>query len=187
LYNKILHKCEFGQAHYVELLKRSPIKFSLPFLDNRTSFYEFWEFETISRIYEIEKRKNENRHWAGVSAQDHSAGVRRGLAACCGGWVPHCGSPSGGLARPSRWPTVRVRAARSGVVTAAEADAVAQAATAHQRLARRGVEGEGEGMRAVGGCARQEEKRCGSPRRMGVGEVAGRGWRGGVPMAEDGS
>jgi hypothetical protein len=56
---------------------------------------------------------------------------------------------------------VRVRAARSGAVTAAEADAVARAATAHQRLARRGVEGEGEGMRAVGGVrqARRETVR----------------------------
>jgi hypothetical protein len=40
-----MHKCEFGQAHYVELLNRSPTKFSLPFLNIHTSFYEFWKFE----------------------------------------------------------------------------------------------------------------------------------------------
>jgi hypothetical protein len=31
--NEILHKCTFGQAHCVELLKRIPKKFSLLFLD----------------------------------------------------------------------------------------------------------------------------------------------------------
>jgi hypothetical protein len=46
----MMHKYEFGQAHYVELLKRSPTKFSLPFLDIPTSFYEFWKFELFSAI-----------------------------------------------------------------------------------------------------------------------------------------
>jgi hypothetical protein len=40
---------------------------------------------------------------------------------------------------------------------------------------------------ARGGGAGQEEKQCDSPRRSGVGEVVGRGQRGGVPTAEDGS
>jgi hypothetical protein len=39
---------------------------------------------------------------------------------------------------------------------------------------------------ARGGGAEHEEKQCGSPRRSGVSEVAGRGWRGGVPMALEG-
>jgi hypothetical protein len=38
-----------------------------------------------------------------------------------------------------------------------------------------------------GGGTGQEEKRCGSPRRSGIGEVAGRGRRDDVLMAEDGS
>jgi hypothetical protein len=50
VYHKILYKCEFGQAHCVELLKRSPTKFSLPFLDIPISFYEFWKFELFSAI-----------------------------------------------------------------------------------------------------------------------------------------
>jgi hypothetical protein len=41
LQNGILHKCEFGQAHCVDLTSRSPIKFSLPFLDIPTSFHGF--------------------------------------------------------------------------------------------------------------------------------------------------
>jgi hypothetical protein len=38
-----------------------------------------------------------------------------------------------------------------------------------------------------GGGTGKEEKLCGSPRRSGVDEVVGRGWRGGVPTVEDGS
>jgi hypothetical protein len=50
MYNKILHKCEFGQVHYVELLNRSPTKFSLPYFYIPTSFYEFWNFEQVFAI-----------------------------------------------------------------------------------------------------------------------------------------
>jgi hypothetical protein len=50
LHNGILHKCEFDQAHCVDLTKRSPTNFSLPFFDILTSFYEFWKFANISRI-----------------------------------------------------------------------------------------------------------------------------------------
>jgi hypothetical protein len=38
LHNRILHKCEFGQAHCIDLTKRGLTKFSLPFLDIPTSF-----------------------------------------------------------------------------------------------------------------------------------------------------
>jgi hypothetical protein len=41
LYNKLLHKCEFGQAHWVEMPNRSPMKFSLLFLDIRISSMNF--------------------------------------------------------------------------------------------------------------------------------------------------
>jgi hypothetical protein len=41
LYNKLLHKYEFGQAHCEELTKRSQMKFSLQFLGISTVFYEF--------------------------------------------------------------------------------------------------------------------------------------------------
>jgi hypothetical protein len=50
VYNKILHKCEFNQAQWVELLKKSPTKFSLSFFDIPTSFYKFWKFELFSAI-----------------------------------------------------------------------------------------------------------------------------------------
>jgi hypothetical protein len=53
LHNRILHKCEFDQAHCIDLTKRSSTKFSLPFLDIPISFYEFWKFATISGIKEI--------------------------------------------------------------------------------------------------------------------------------------
>jgi hypothetical protein len=48
----------------------------------------------------------------------------------------------------------------------------------------------GSRVRARGrweGCAGQEERRCGSSRRSGVGEVVGRDRCSGVLMAEDGS
>jgi hypothetical protein len=41
LYNKLLHKYEFGQAHCVELTKMSLPKFSLQFLGIFTVSYEF--------------------------------------------------------------------------------------------------------------------------------------------------
>jgi hypothetical protein len=50
LHKELLHKYEFGQAHSEELTKRSPTKFSFPFLDIPTSFYEFWKFEMFSAI-----------------------------------------------------------------------------------------------------------------------------------------
>jgi hypothetical protein len=64
----------------------------------------------IEILLNRKEKKNEIRQWAGVLAQDHSAGARRGLAACCGSWVPR----RGGLARPSRWPTVHAHGARAG-------------------------------------------------------------------------
>jgi hypothetical protein len=50
LYNKILLKCEFDQAHWLELLKSIHTKFSLPFLDILISFYEFWKFKLFLEI-----------------------------------------------------------------------------------------------------------------------------------------
>jgi hypothetical protein len=50
LRNGILYKCGFCQAHCVDLTKRSPTKFSFPFLDIPTSFYEFWKFANIFGI-----------------------------------------------------------------------------------------------------------------------------------------
>jgi hypothetical protein len=50
LHNELLYKYEFGQAHCEELTKTSPTKFSLPFLDIPTSFYEFWKFANISGV-----------------------------------------------------------------------------------------------------------------------------------------
>jgi hypothetical protein len=50
LHNGILHKCKCGQAHCVDMTKRSPTKFSLPFLHILTSFYKFWKFANIFGI-----------------------------------------------------------------------------------------------------------------------------------------
>jgi hypothetical protein len=58
LYKKLLHKSECGQAHCVQWFKSIHTKFSLPFLDTPTSFYEFWKFETISGIY-LNRNKKE--------------------------------------------------------------------------------------------------------------------------------
>jgi hypothetical protein len=44
LYNELLHKYEFGQAHCEELNKKSPIKFSLPFFSIAISFMNFGSF-----------------------------------------------------------------------------------------------------------------------------------------------
>jgi hypothetical protein len=98
-------------------------------------------------------------------------GLRPAVAAGCYGVVAYR------AARSSRRPTVRAHGAREG--------AVAPVATAHRWLACRGVEG--KGTRVVGGCAGQDEKWRGSPRRSGIDEVVKRGRRGGVSTAEDGS
>jgi hypothetical protein len=41
LYNALMHKYKFSQAHCVELLKKMSTKFSLQFLDILSSFYKF--------------------------------------------------------------------------------------------------------------------------------------------------
>jgi hypothetical protein len=50
LYNELLHKHDFGQAHCVDLTKRSPTKFSLQFLGISTVFYEFQKLANIFGI-----------------------------------------------------------------------------------------------------------------------------------------
>jgi hypothetical protein len=70
-------------------------------------------------------------------------------------------------------------------VTACTARAVSRLAVAHWWTG--GDEVSGWSTGGEGGGTRQEEKWCGSPRRSGVGEVAGRGRRDGILMAEDGS
>jgi hypothetical protein len=45
LHNELLHKYEFGQAHYEELVKRSPTKFSLSF------FGHYYKFLRILKVY----------------------------------------------------------------------------------------------------------------------------------------
>jgi hypothetical protein len=63
LYKNLPHKSEFGQAHCVEWFNIIHTKFTLPFLDNPTSFYKIWKFEIISEIYlnKNKKRKGVNR------------------------------------------------------------------------------------------------------------------------------
>jgi hypothetical protein len=56
LYKELLNKCEFGQTHYVQPPKRSPTKFSLPFLDIPKSFYKFKILHYFLRIKSIEKQ-----------------------------------------------------------------------------------------------------------------------------------
>jgi hypothetical protein len=57
LYNKLLHKYNFGQAHCVELLIRFHANFTLNFLDLPTSSPQISKFETISKIYLNKKEK----------------------------------------------------------------------------------------------------------------------------------
>jgi hypothetical protein len=56
LHNKIIHKSEFGHVHCVDLTKRSPTNFSLPFLDIPTSFDKFWK---LLIFLGLNKSKNE--------------------------------------------------------------------------------------------------------------------------------
>jgi hypothetical protein len=60
LYNELLHNYKFGPAHCIELLKRSPTKLSLQFLDPPTSFYIFWKFELfLGILLNQNEKKNE--------------------------------------------------------------------------------------------------------------------------------
>jgi hypothetical protein len=81
LHKKLLHQSEFGGAHYGELPKSIHTKFSLPFLNIPTSFYEFWKFETISRNYLNKKEKQLNSAWAESSLRLQCKARR---AATCG-------------------------------------------------------------------------------------------------------
>jgi hypothetical protein len=47
LYKNLLYKSEFGQAHCIEWFKSINTKFTLPFLNNPTSFYKFLKVCTI--------------------------------------------------------------------------------------------------------------------------------------------
>jgi hypothetical protein len=42
LYNVLMYKNEFGQAHRIEMLSKIPTKFILRFSEVYSSFYEFW-------------------------------------------------------------------------------------------------------------------------------------------------
>jgi hypothetical protein len=128
------------------------------------SFLEFWKSKIISGL------------WAGFWPK---ATARCGLVAQCGSWTPRRGGPSGGLARPSRWPNGAKRAARAralrGAITVAKGGAVLRVARAHRRLPC-GVVG-GMGTRTV-----REVRRA---RRMvaRLTEEVGRRWGGGERSA----
>jgi hypothetical protein len=42
LYNALMYKNEFGQAHRIELVSKIPTKFILCFSEVYSTFYEFW-------------------------------------------------------------------------------------------------------------------------------------------------
>jgi hypothetical protein len=90
LYKKLLHKCEFGQAHCVDLPKRSPTKFSLPFLNIPTIFNEFCKFEIISKIYLNKKKKKRLKQCMGRILRAH---LRMGPGAAHGHTGPHLAGP----------------------------------------------------------------------------------------------
>jgi hypothetical protein len=69
---KILYKYEFLQAHCVELLKRSRTKFSLPFLDIPTSFYEFWNLNCFL-LFKTNRKDLKDTRTAGRKASWASA------------------------------------------------------------------------------------------------------------------
>jgi hypothetical protein len=110
LYKKLLHKCEFCQAHCVEWFKSINIKFSLSFLNTHTSFYEFWKFETISRIYLNKKEKERLKQCMG---RIQPAATVQGSAACHARPADQPAVPwLGGPIQPWRRPTARERDAR---------------------------------------------------------------------------
>jgi hypothetical protein len=74
LQNALLHKCKFGQAHSVGLLKRIPMKFSLPFFDISTDPYYFLKFGYLKQM----ENDFKPGHIVGLkTAQGHSAGAWR--------------------------------------------------------------------------------------------------------------
>jgi hypothetical protein len=79
LHNKILHQCEFCQAHCVELPKRSPTEFSLPSLDIPTSFTKF---ESLSCFLGIKRNRKQIPGWhnTGPRFQPEAVGRRLGPA-----------------------------------------------------------------------------------------------------------
>jgi hypothetical protein len=50
LYNAIMHKCRFGQAYCIDLLKRILRKFIVIFFEIYTNFYVLWMLIPLSRI-----------------------------------------------------------------------------------------------------------------------------------------
>jgi hypothetical protein len=107
LYKKLLYTCEFCQAHCVELIIRVHTKFTLPFLDIPTSFYEFWNFETISRIYLNKKEKKKFKQCMGRICPEATVHRPGGLP-CAVGWASAWWP---GLA--TEWPTCHA-VARAG-------------------------------------------------------------------------
>jgi hypothetical protein len=79
-----MHKCRFGQAHYIDLLKRILNKFILHFSEFYFISYEFWNLKRISGIY-IEKGNQERKNRCTVSGriQPTTFGLEA-IAACSG-------------------------------------------------------------------------------------------------------
>jgi hypothetical protein len=98
-------------------------------------FSEFWKRKIVSSLWAD--------FWPRTTAWC-------GLAAHCGGWTPRRSGPSGGLARPLRWPNGAKRAARArarrGTVTVAKVGVVLRAARAHRWLPCGVVSGTGTRM-----------------------------------------
>jgi hypothetical protein len=64
LYNAIMLKNGFGQAFYIDILKRILTKFNLYFFEFYTNFYEYLKFGWILRFKSI-RRKKKPAHSAG--------------------------------------------------------------------------------------------------------------------------
>jgi hypothetical protein len=76
------------------------------FLQGSTNFRNlncFMLFKINGKVF-----KSRAQYWAG----NWPGATVRGVVACYGRWVPRRGGPSGGLARPSRLPTVRAGSLR---------------------------------------------------------------------------
>jgi hypothetical protein len=153
LYNELLPNYKFGPAHCVELLKRSPIKLSLQFLDLPISFYRFWKFELFLGIL-LNRKEKEKR----IPKLGRDSGPR---PQCDGARWPACFSTcyQSGAACSVRyyWPGPTVKAAL-----------LACSQAAYQPT----VSGAGERALPCSHCMRRGAVPAGSP----VAEVKNIGW-----------
>jgi hypothetical protein len=112
LYNELLHKYEFCQAHCVELTKRSPTKFSLQFL----GILQF-SMNSRSLLLFLGLNKLENKFLICAQCRPRSGlGLRPMGMVVCHVWMTDklVGPQFGGAVQPRKWPATLEWGARAG-------------------------------------------------------------------------